>query len=177
MTTSMGRVNCRNIRNYISADFAANPRDPKAKMVLFFFRLCQLLMGGRENPRRISIPAVLLYRLTTEFILGIELRPKTRVGPGLSIFHGFGLVVNDNAIIGSHVQLRNGVTIGHNKPGGGSPIIGDYVSVGAGAMLIGNIDIGIGATVGAGAVVVRDVPPRAVAVGNPARVLAAVDEK
>lgn len=156
------------VGRFIALDRQANPRDPKAQMVLIFLRLCQVLIKDRSRP---SLPAnalILLYRAFTEMFLGLELRPKTRVGPGLSIYHGFGLVVNDQCVIGSGVELRNGVTIGHARKGGGVPRIGNDVVIGAGAIIIGDIEIGDGATIGAGAVVTKDVAAGAIAVGNPA---------
>jgi serine acetyltransferase len=126
-------------------------------------------MHDHEKPRRSSFPAVALYRIFTEFLLGIELRPKTRVGPGLTIFHGTGLVVNDHALLGAAVTLRNGVVIGHKRPGQGAPFLQDHVDVGAAALIIGAVTVGRRAQVGAGAVVVRDVPAEDVVAGNPAR--------
>lgn len=153
----------------VRADVAANPREFKSQLVLTGFRTCQFLMGDRSHPRWFSLPAVALYRIATEFILGIELRPKTRVGPGLTIYHGTGLVVNDQSLIGSSVTLRNGVVIGHRRPGEHAPFIRDGVEIGAAALVIGAVTIGANARVGAGAVVVRDVPSNDVVVGNPAR--------
>ncbi len=156
---------------YLRADITANPRDPKAFLVLVLFRCCQAWMGDPRFPRKSSLPAVITYRFITEFLLGIELRPKTQVGPGLSIYHGFGLVVNDHAIIGAGVKLRNGVTIGHKTRHGGSPIIGNNVEIGAGATILGEIVVGDNAVIGAGAVVVKDVPPGTTVIGNPAHLI------
>jgi putative colanic acid biosynthesis acetyltransferase WcaB len=156
-------------RRTLRADLRANRRDPKSQLVLVGLRVCQLLMHDREKPRRSSLPAVALYRIFTEFLLGIELRPKTRVGPGLTIFHGTGLVVNDHALIGAAVTLRNGVVIGHKRPGEGAPFLRDNVDVGAAALIIGAVTVGTRAKVGAGAVVVRNVPDEDVVAGNPAR--------
>src|SRR3954463_230462 len=167
----MQSLSWRATRARIRADWRANPRDPKAMLVLTFFRICQWLMGDLQRPRPASYPFIAVYRLMTEWILGMELRPKTSVGEGLSIFHGFGLVVNDHAVIGAHVQLRNGVTIGHRAPGGRCPVLLDDVEVGANAVIVGDIVIGRGARVGAGAVVLESVPDGATVVGNPARQL------
>lgn len=155
----------------VQADFRANSGDVKAQSVLLLFRSCQLLMQTRDNPRIISWPAIVVYRVFSEFILGIELRPKTAVGAGLSLHHGVGLVVNNACVIGANVTLRNGVTIGHKFPGGGEPRLGDGVIVGANAVIIGDIDIGPGSIVGAGAVVTKSTPPGSTVVGNPARIL------
>ena len=157
------------IRNAIRSDRLANPRDPKAQAVLLFFRLCQYAMADLSRPRRSSLPLIVAYRFWTEFVLGLELRPKTLVGPGLTIYHGYGLVVNDHAVIGAGVVLRNGVTIGHRSPGKPCPVLGDGVEVGANASIIGAIEIGAGARIGAGAVVVKSVAAGDVVVGNPAR--------
>ncbi len=152
----------------IRADWVANHRDPKARSILIGFRICQALMGDLDSPRVISVPAVVIYRLATEWMLGLELRPKTAIGPGLMIHHAYGLVVNDHASIGAGVTLRHGITIGHSRPGGASPVIHDGVDIGAGAIILGDITIGIGSIIGAGAVVLKSVPPNSVAVGNPA---------
>lgn len=159
------------MRIVLKADLAANIHDPKSRFVLRLFRISQFLMRDRDRPRLVSYPVVALYRFITEFVLGIELRPKTSVGSGLTIYHGFGLVVNDHAIIGKNVVLRNGVVIGHTADGKASPVIGNDVTFGAGALVIGALIIGDGATVGAGAVVVKSVQAGTTVVGNPARVV------
>ena len=159
------------MRTTLGRDFAKNPRDPKARFILVGFRLCQFAMQGSRLQALASLPLVACYRLLTEFVLGIELRPKTSVGPGLTIFHGFGLVVNDHAQLGADVTLRNGVTIGHKKAGGPCPVLHDGVVVGAGAIILGGVTIGQNASIGAGSVVLTDVPAGAVFAGNPAREL------
>lgn len=155
----------------LNADWRANPRDPKAILVLTMFRLSHAAMGNSRLRRILASPLEVTYRVVTEGLLGVELRPRTQVGPGLSIYHGFGIVVNDHARIGANVAIRNSVTIGHQHPGGGCPVIGDGVSIGAGAIILGDITIGDGARIGAGAVVIRSVEPGDVVVGNPARSL------
>jgi putative colanic acid biosynthesis acetyltransferase WcaB len=170
MTQEPGRiVTFSAFRRAIGSDMRANPRDPKARLVLFAFRFSQWMMGNLDSPRALSIPFIVVYRLMTEFVLGIELRPKTSVGVGLSIYHGMGLVVNDHAVLGENVVLRNGVTIGHQHPGGASPRLCNGVTVGANALILGDITVGEGAVVGAGAVVVRSVEPWTAVAGNPAR--------
>lgn len=159
------------LREFIRLDRLANPRDPKAQIVLTLLRLTQVAMGSRATPRRIGKLASAIYRALTEMVLGLELRPKTVVGPGLRLYHGFGLVVNDHCIIGRGVTLRNGVTLGHKHEGGPVPVVADGVVFGANAIALGGIFVGAGATIGAGAVVLADVPPGTVMVGNPARPL------
>ena len=156
------------LTNFIRDDVRANPRDPKAWAVLIGFRVAQGAL--LRLPKAMALFFVIPYRIFSEWLLGIELRPKTIVGSGLTIFHGYGLTINDHSIIGSNVVLRNGVTIGHQRPGGRSPVVEDQVQVGASALILGPITVGEGAQIGAGAVVVTDIPARAVAIGNPAKV-------
>lgn len=156
-------------RRLVDADWRANPRDYKARGVLLCFRLAQRAMGSRDRLRLRAVLPVLLYRFWTEWVLSLELRPKTRVGGGLTLYHGYALTVNDHTVIGAGVTLRNSVTIGNRTPDGGCPRIGDGVVFGAGAIVIGDIEVGDGARIGAGAVVVKDVRPGVAVVGNPAR--------
>ena len=141
-------------------------------MSLAVFRVTQVVMKDRDNPRLSAIPLILLYRFVTEIILGFELRPKTIVGPGLSIHHAFGLVVNDGVMIGRNVDLRNGVTIGHKTPGTYPPVIGHGVEIGANAVVIGDIHVADNSKIGAGAVVTKSCGPNSVMVGNPAQNIA-----
>jgi serine acetyltransferase len=101
----------------------------------------------------------------------MEVRPKTRIGAGLSIYHGYGLVLNDHCVIGEDVVLRNGVTIGNKHEGGGVPVLGDRVEVGAGAIILGEIELGSDCKVGAGSVVLKSFPAGSTLVGNPAHPL------
>jgi putative colanic acid biosynthesis acetyltransferase WcaB len=152
-------------------DWVANRRDPKARFILTGFRFAQWAIGDSRLRRVLASPLEIAYRLATECVLGVELRPRTHVGAGVRIYHGVGLVVNDKAVIGDRVTLRNGVTIGHKLPGHGCPVIEDDVEIGANAVLIGRITIGRNSVIGAGSVVTRSFPENSVIAGNPARVL------
>jgi serine O-acetyltransferase/putative colanic acid biosynthesis acetyltransferase WcaB len=152
------------------ADFKANPRDGKARLILVAFRLAHALRTGSATARILSVPYIIFYRLLTEWVMGVELRPRTSIGPGLTIYHGVGIVINDGAVIGSGVVLRQNVTIGQAVPGGPSPVIEDQVTFGAGAMVMGGVTIGKGANIGAGAIVTADVPPGGVARAAKARI-------
>ena len=113
----------------------------------------------------------LVYLVVVEWTWGIEIPWSTRIGAGLRIFHGTGIVVNDQSRIGRSVVLHQGVCLGAQTGGGPCPVLQDGVHVGAAAMILGGVVVGTGARIGAGAVVIADVPPGAVAVGNPARIL------
>jgi serine O-acetyltransferase len=106
------------------------------------------------------------------FVTGIEIHPGARLGRGLFMDHGMGIVIGETAEIGDNVSLLQGVTLGgtSTRREKRHPTLCDNVTVGAGAKIIGAITIGENSRVGAGSVVVRDVPPNAVVVGVPGRV-------
>jgi serine O-acetyltransferase len=108
----------------------------------------------------------------SRFLTGIEIHPAARLGPGLFIDHGMGLVIGETSEVGRNVTLLQGVTLGGTslKREKRHPTLGDNVVVGTGAAVLGAITIGEGSRIGAGSVVVRDVPPNSVVVGVPGRV-------
>src|SRR5512132_3226584 len=108
----------------------------------------------------------------SRFMTGIEIHPAARLGRGLFIDHGMGLVIGETAEVGENVTLLQGVTLGGTslKREKRHPTLQDHVVVGTGAAVIGAITIGAGSRIGAGSVVVRDVPPNSVVVGVPGKV-------
>ena len=108
----------------------------------------------------------------SRFFTGIEIHPAARLGPGLFIDHGMGVVIGETAEVGKNVTLYQGVSLAGTslKREKRHPTLGDNVVVGAGAKVIGAIHIGDNSRIGAGSVVVRDVPPNSVVVGVPGRV-------
>jgi serine O-acetyltransferase len=108
----------------------------------------------------------------SRFLTGIEIHPAARLGRGLFIDHGMGIVIGETAEVGNNVSLLQGVTLGgtSTRREKRHPTLQDNVTVGSGAKIIGAITIGENSRVGAGSVVVRDVPPNAVVVGVPGRV-------
>jgi serine O-acetyltransferase len=106
------------------------------------------------------------------FLTGIEIHPAAKLGPGLFIDHGMGVVIGETAEVGENVTLLQGVTLGGTslKREKRHPTLGSNVVVGAGAKIIGGFTIGDGSRIGAGSVVVREVPPNSVVVGVPGRV-------
>ncbi len=108
----------------------------------------------------------------SRFMTGIEIHPAARLGPGLFIDHGMGVVIGETSEVGENVTLLQGVTLGGTslKREKRHPTLGDNVVVGAGAKIIGGFAIGSGSRIGAGSVVVREVPANSVVVGVPGRV-------
>ena len=108
----------------------------------------------------------------SRFVTGVEIHPAARLGDGLFIDHGMGVVIGETAEIGENVTLLQGVTLGGTslKREKRHPTLGDNVVVGAGAKILGAFTIGAGSRIGAGSVVVREVPENSVVVGVPGRV-------
>jgi serine O-acetyltransferase len=112
-------------------------------------------------------------------LTGIEIHPGAQIGPGLFIDHGMGVVIGETTEIGTDVTLYHGVTLGGTSMGRGKrhPTIGDCVVVGAGAKVLGAIEVGDCSRVGANAVVVRPVPASSVVVGVPGEIVARSGER
>ena len=115
------------------------------------------------------------------FLTGIEIHPGASIGHRVFIDHGMGVVIGETAIIGDDCTLYHGVTLGGTSWNKGKrhPTLEKGVVIGAGAKILGPITLGAGAKVGSNAVVVKDVPANATAIGIPARILedAPVDKK
>ena len=156
---------------------AARDRDPAARGVspveilgtwpgihaLLAYRLAHALhlAGVPLLPRVIS--------MLTRTLTGIEIHPAARIGQGLFIDHGIGVVIGETADIGNDVTLYQGVTLGGTgfATGKRHPTVQDNVTIGSGAKLLGPITIGHGAKIGANSVVITDVPANSTVVGNP----------
>lgn len=106
---------------------------------------------------------------------GIEIHPGAKIGRRVFIDHGMGIVIGETAVVGDDCTLYHGVTLGGTSWNKGKrhPTLGRGVVIGAGAKVLGPIEVGDGAKIGSNAVVVRTVPPGATAVGIPARVVSA----
>ena len=107
------------------------------------------------------------------FLTGVDIHPAARIGKNLFIDHATGVVIGETAEIGDDVTLYHGVTLGGTSASQGKrhPTLGDRVIVGAGAKLLGPIVIGDDARIGSNAVVLKDVPASATAVGVPAQIV------
>jgi serine O-acetyltransferase len=156
---------------------AARDRDPAAKGVSGFEILTgwagvQALLAHRvaHALHRAGVPvAPRTIAYLSRSVTGVEIHPAARIGREFFIDHGSGVVIGETAEIGDCVTLYQGVTLGGTgfQPGKRHPTLGDNVTVGSGAKLLGPISVGNGAKIGANTVVVEDVPPGSTVVGNP----------
>jgi serine O-acetyltransferase len=168
----------RRVVSEVRSDVAtARSRDPAAQNVSTFEILTswagvQALLAHRAAHALLEAGVPLLPRTIaylTRSVTGVEIHPAAQIGNEFFIDHGSGVVIGETATIGDRVTLYQGVTLGGTgfQRGKRHPTLGDNVTVGSGAKLLGPIAVGDGAKVGANTVVVEDVPAGATVVGNP----------
>ena len=170
----------QSIRNDIQA---AKERDPAATSTLEIifaypgFHARQLhRLAHTLHTHGLRLPARLVSHLGRA-LTGIEIHPHAQIGEKLFIDHGMGVVIGETTIIGDNCHLYQGVTLGgtSTKRAKRHPTLGEGVVVGAGAKIIGAVNIGNEAKIGAGSVVVTNVPPNATVVGVPGHIVAYAD--
>jgi serine O-acetyltransferase len=168
------------LRAAIRADLlAARTRDPAAlgyaRPFLYYkgfhaLQACRVAHWLWGKDRRF-LAAHLQNRISEAF--GVDVHPAARIGSGILIDHGTSVVIGETAVLEDNVSLLHEVTLGGTgkESGDRHPKIRRGVLIGAGAKILGNIEVGRGAKVGAGSVVLRDVPPHTTVAGIPARVV------
>ena len=158
---------------------AARDRDPAARSTLEV-ALCypgvHALWGHRLSHwlwRHRGLLAARVCSALTRMLTGVDIHPAAVLGPGLFIDHATGVVIGETAEVGRDVTIYHGVTLGGTslEHGKRHPSVGDRVTIGAGAKILGPITIGAGSRIGANAVVVKPVPPDSVVVGIPGQVV------
>lgn len=154
-------------------------RDPAAKSVLevilnypglhaiLMHRMAHFLYGKN---------LVIIPRLISQFsrwITGVEIHPGAKIGNGVFIDHGMGVVIGETAEVGDNVTIYQGVTLGGTgkEKGKRHPTIGNNVVISAGARILGSFKVGDNSKIGAGSVVIRPVPPNSTVVGVPGKVV------
>ncbi len=154
-------------------------RDPAAKNwleVLFCYPSLHALMGHRVAHQLHNRGIPVIPRLISQimrFFTGIEIHPGAQIGQCVFIDHGVGVVIGETAIVGNNVLIYQGVTLGGTgkEIGKRHPTLGENVVVGAGAKILGNIQIGDNVRIGAGSVVLRHIPADCTVVGVPGRII------
>ena len=168
----------RRVVREVGSDVAsARDRDPAARGVgtveiLTSWAGVQALLAHRVAHALYDAQVPLVPRtiaFASRAVTGVEIHPAARIGRDFFIDHGSGVVIGETAEIGDRVTLYQGVTLGGTGFARGKrhPTVGDDVTIGSGAKLLGPVDVGHGAKVGANTVVVADVPPKSTVVGNP----------
>ncbi|WP_300261869.1 serine O-acetyltransferase EpsC [Clostridium sp.] len=150
--------------------------DPAARTkleVLLLYQSIHVLIFYRIAHGLYKIKLFFLARLISQlgrFFTGIEIHPGAKIGKGLFIDHGMGVVIGETAEVGDNVTIYHGVTLGGTGKDKGKrhPTIGNNVIIGCGAKILGPISIGDGAKIGANSVVLKDIPESKTAVGIPA---------
>ncbi|HEY9820339.1 MAG TPA: serine O-acetyltransferase [Candidatus Sericytochromatia bacterium] len=154
-------------------------RDPAARNwleVLFCYPGFQAIFCYRVahwlHCRRLPFIPRLISHLA-RFLTGIEIHPGAKIGKGILIDHGMGVVIGETAIVGDFAMIYQEVTLGGTGKESGKrhPTLGENVIVGAGAKVLGNINIGDRVRIGAGSVVLRDIPANCTVVGIPGRIV------
>jgi serine O-acetyltransferase len=156
---------------------AAQQRDPAARGVsrveiLLTYGGVQALLAHRVSHalHEVGVPLIpgMLSNLV-KMVTGVEIHPAARIGRGLFIDHGSGVVIGETAEVGDHVTMYQGVTLGGTGFARGKrhPTVGDQVMIGSGAKLLGPVVVGARSKIGANSVVIHDVPADATVVGNP----------
>ena len=164
----------------LRADIAIiRDRDPAARGVLEIL-LCypglHALCLHRFSHRLWGAGLPLVPRLLSQLgrlLTGVEIHPGARIGQGVFIDHGMGVVIGETAVVGNRCLLYQGVTLGGTGKQSGQrhPVLGENVVVGAGAKVLGAINVGANTRIGAGSVVVRNVEADCTVVGIPGRVI------
>lgn len=113
------------------------------------------------------------YQNRISEVFCVDIHPAAKVGKGILIDHGTGVVIGETAVVGDDVSMLHEVTLGGTgkESGDRHPKVGNGVLIGAGAKILGNVKIGDGSKVGAGSVVLTPVPPHTTVAGVPARVV------
>ncbi|BBZ51949.1 serine O-acetyltransferase [Mycobacterium heidelbergense] len=164
------------IRNDIRAARERDPARPTTLQVVFAYPGVHAIWSHRIGHwlwhHRARLAARVLAELT-RIATGVEIHPGAVLGGGLFIDHATGVVIGETAEVGDDVTIFHGVTLGGTGADSGKrhPTVGDRVTIGAGAKVLGPIKIGDDSRIGANAVVVKEVPSSAVVVGVPGQVI------
>jgi len=163
-------------RGDIQAAKDRDPAIPSTLQVVFAYPGVHAIWGHRVShwfwARGAKVAARTLGEIT-RILTGVDIHPGATLGTGLFIDHATGVVIGETAEVGDDVTIYHGVTLGGSGKDTGKrhPTIGDRVTIGAGAKVLGAIKVGDDSRIGANAVVVKEVPSGAVVVGVPGQAI------
>ncbi len=173
------------IAESVRADLrAVKERDPATETYsqpFLYFKGFQALQAYRIahwlwEQKRKTMALFLQNRISQVF--AVDIHPAARIGHGILIDHGTGVVIGETAVVENDVSMLHEVTLGGTgkETGDRHPKVREGVLIGAGAKILGNVEIGMGAKVGAGSVVLNNVPPHCTVAGVPARIVGCPQE-
>jgi len=153
--------------------------DPAArrKIDLILYPSVHALIAYRISNKLYKKKCYFLARLISQLwrgFTGIEIHPGATIGKGFFIDHGMGVVIGETAVVGDHVLMYHGATLGatgKDNSGKRHPTVGNNVIIGSGVKVLGNVTIGDNSKIGANAVVLKDIPANSTAVGIPAKII------
>jgi putative colanic acid biosynthesis acetyltransferase WcaB len=157
---------------FVLQDWKANSGNTKGRMILLLFRMANFCTT-RKIWYWLGLPYLVFYKIFVEWILCIEIPWQVKIGRHCRLYHGQGLVINSDTVIGEHCVLRHNTTIGNREMKNGlqsvSPVVGDYVDIGCNVCIIGPLQVGNHVKIGAGTVLTKDTGSNCTVIGNPAR--------
>jgi serine O-acetyltransferase len=170
------------IRRDIQAARDRDPARPTVLQVVFAYPGVHAIWGHRISHwlwNRNAHLAARVFGELTRIFTGVEIHPGALLGPGLFIDHATGVVIGETAEVGEDVTIFHGVTLGGTgrETGKRHPTVGDRVTIGAGAKVLGAIKVGDDSRIGANAVVVKEVPACSVVVGVPGQIVSSSGPK
>ncbi|AMA74474.1 MULTISPECIES: serine O-acetyltransferase [Aneurinibacillus] len=166
----------KTLREDIRAVMERDPAARSALEVLLTYSGLHAIWFYRLSHRLWKRKFYTLARVISQFarfLTGIEIHPGAKIGKGLFIDHGMGVVIGETCEIGDNVTLYQGVTLGGTgkEKGKRHPTIGNNVLIASGAKVLGSMKIGDNSKIGAGSVVLQEVPPNSTVVGIPGRIV------
>jgi putative colanic acid biosynthesis acetyltransferase WcaB len=141
----------------------------RGRIFLLFFRLATMQTNNILTKLLIYF-FKFFYKFIIQWYLSIDIPLKTKIGHNFQLFHGLGVVIHQDVILGNNIILRQNTTIGIKRDKGGAPVFKNNIDVGANVVILGHITIGSNSVIAAGSVVITDVPENSLVAGNPAKV-------
>jgi putative colanic acid biosynthesis acetyltransferase WcaB len=166
-----------NFFQLLKSDYKKNHNNVKALFIIFSYRAAHFCTCNKKNVLIfvIGFPIRLFYKLTAEWVMGVEIPSSVVVGHSFCLHHCQSLVMNSLVKIGNNVTIKHNTTIGASIDKQGksikAPVIGNNVLIHPHCIIFGDIMIGDNSIIGAGSVVFRDVPKNCIVAGNPARII------